>query len=99
MKPKRIGIIGGGSSAVIATTQILDKLEQYGQHCRAIITVFGQHHPGLGLAYATQEKEHLLNVRAGNMSGLAEQPYSFVDWLQSTVPDHGYTSESYVSRA
>ncbi len=36
---------------------------------------------GRGAAYSTTSQEHLLNVRAGNMSAFPEQPAHFTDWL------------------
>jgi uncharacterized NAD(P)/FAD-binding protein YdhS len=46
---------------------------------------------GLGLAYSTPDRNHLLNVRAGNMSALADDPRHFLDWLatqgQDAAPD------------
>jgi uncharacterized NAD(P)/FAD-binding protein YdhS len=37
---------------------------------------------GRGLAYSTGNPNHLLNVRAGNMSAYADQPEHFVQWLR-----------------
>jgi uncharacterized NAD(P)/FAD-binding protein YdhS len=37
---------------------------------------------GLGLAYSTKDLEHLLNVPAGRMSGLVEEPKSLCDWAK-----------------
>ena len=36
---------------------------------------------GRGLAYSTRLPEHLLNVRAGNMSAYPDRPTHFQDWL------------------
>jgi uncharacterized NAD(P)/FAD-binding protein YdhS len=38
---------------------------------------------GRGLAYATGNPNHLLNVRAGNMSAYPDQPDHFVRWLRN----------------
>ena len=38
--------------------------------------------PG-GAAYSTRFKDHLLNVRASNMSAFADRPDHFIDWLAS----------------
>jgi uncharacterized NAD(P)/FAD-binding protein YdhS len=38
---------------------------------------------GAGLAYSTSLVQHLLNVPAGNMSALADQPADFLEWLRS----------------
>jgi uncharacterized NAD(P)/FAD-binding protein YdhS len=37
---------------------------------------------GRGLAYATGNPRHLLNVRAGNMSAFSDQPEHFLDWVR-----------------
>ena len=38
--------------------------------------------PGLGAAYGTTCRDHLLNVRANNMSAYADMPDHFVRWAQ-----------------
>ena len=40
-----------------------------------------ENHDALGVAYGTTNPEHLLNVRASNMSAFADQPEHFVQWL------------------
>ena len=40
-----------------------------------------------GTAYATEHNDHLLNVRAANMSAFAEQPDSFATWLAGCAFD------------
>ncbi len=39
---------------------------------------------GPGLAYLDRRPEHLLNVRAPNISAFPDQPSHFVDWLHAT---------------
>ncbi len=39
-----------------------------------------------GAAYSTSDAEHLLNVRAGNMSAFADTPDHFVRWLERSAP-------------
>lgn len=39
---------------------------------------------GPGLAYLDRRPEHLLNVRAPNISAFPDQPNHFVDWLHAT---------------
>jgi uncharacterized NAD(P)/FAD-binding protein YdhS/predicted metal-dependent enzyme (double-stranded beta helix superfamily) len=40
-----------------------------------------------GLAYGTRCERHLLNVPAGMMSALPEEPSHFLDWLQASDPE------------
>jgi uncharacterized NAD(P)/FAD-binding protein YdhS len=42
---------------------------------------------GRGVAYSTAHPDHLLNVRAGNMSALPQDPDHFVRWLARRRPD------------
>jgi uncharacterized NAD(P)/FAD-binding protein YdhS len=37
---------------------------------------------GVGLAYSTENSNHLLNVLSGRMSAFEDQPHHFVDWMQ-----------------
>lgn len=43
---------------------------------------------GLGVAYSTPFEGHLLNVRSGRMSALADQPDHLVRWLEANAPDY-----------
>jgi uncharacterized NAD(P)/FAD-binding protein YdhS len=57
---------------------------------------------GRGLAYATGNPRHLLNVRAANMSAFADDPDHFARWLwtQVDVPHFGADPEfRFVSRS
>ncbi|WP_419251825.1 FAD/NAD(P)-binding protein [Caulobacter sp. ErkDOM-YI] len=42
-----------------------------------------------GAAYCTANPDHLLNVRAGNMSAWPDQPDHFAQWLAQRRPDAG----------
>ena len=44
---------------------------------------------GRGLAYATDDPRHLLNVRVANMSALADQPDHLPEWLRREGPVRG----------
>ena len=54
-------------------------------------------HPGLGVAYSTRCRGHLLNVRASDMTALADEPDHFVEWLARDGGDLGPTD--FVPRA
>ena len=73
-----IAIIGAGYSGVSLAFNLHRLMRE-----PARITLYErrkQH--GLGAAYATTHPEHLLNVPAGGMSGLADDPDHFVKFLR-----------------
>ena len=84
-------IVGGGAAGVLVAIRLL--MDERDAGPVAIIepdAVLAR-----GAAYATGREEHLLNVVAGRMSAIAEQPSHFVEFLardgagdQSGLPDH-----------
>jgi uncharacterized NAD(P)/FAD-binding protein YdhS len=71
-----VAVIGAGFSGLLTAVHLLSGPD--GPQVRLIERggVFGR-----GLAYATNNPEHLLNVRVANMSALPDQPDHFVRWL------------------
>jgi len=71
-----IVIVGGGATGVIIAAHLLknSKADQ-------IVLVEKRGKVGRGLAYSTTLPDHLLNVRAQNMSALPDDPGHFVRWL------------------
>lgn len=72
-----VAVIGAGFSGTIAALQLLRRLpadqnvillEKAGSFAR-------------GVAYSGDDNQHLLNVRAANMSALAGEPAHFTTWL------------------
>jgi hydroxyacylglutathione hydrolase len=53
---------------------------------------------GLGLAYSTPSLRHLLNVPAGKISALPDQPGHFLDWLRKNY-DPSATEKTFAPRA
>ncbi|MDD5198901.1 MAG: FAD/NAD(P)-binding protein [Terrimicrobiaceae bacterium] len=72
-----IAIVGGGASGAITAAQIG---LQATVPCRVILFDPADH-LGQGLAYGTRNLAHLLNVPAGKISALPDQPGHFLDWL------------------
>ena len=75
---KHIVIVGCGASGALLAVNLI-------QHCSNIplqISIFNNS-PDLanGIAYSTSHEEHLLNVRANNMSALIERKDDFHNWL------------------
>jgi uncharacterized NAD(P)/FAD-binding protein YdhS len=86
-------IIGGGFSGVVTAVQLLlcDKT-----HGLRVTLVDPAAHPARGLAYRFDDDNLLLNVPAGNMSALADDPGHFVSYCQTIDPS--ITACSFVSR-
>jgi hydroxyacylglutathione hydrolase len=72
-----IAIIGGGVSGTLTALHLV----RQGTPARVILI---DQRPGfgLGLAYSTPSLRHLLNVPAGKISSLPEQPDHFLNWLR-----------------
>jgi len=88
MADKALAIIGGGASATLLLAQLarrgfageIDVYDRAGAFAR-------------GVAYSTLHACHLLNVRAANMSALADEPDDFVRWAAR----HGYAAGQYLA--
>jgi len=76
-----IAVIGAGFSGTIATLHLIKRLPPD----RPILLCERAPEFGRGVAYATGDHDHLLNVRAANMSALADEPLHFQDWIQRRV--------------
>jgi uncharacterized NAD(P)/FAD-binding protein YdhS len=77
-----VAIIGGGFSG---TLQAINLLRHEGP--RAIL-IEQRPDVGRGVAYSAAHPSHLLNVRAGNMSALPDEPNHFVRWLDERGLSH-----------
>lgn len=71
-----IVIVGGGATGVIFAAHLLKN-----SRADRIVLVEKRGRIGRGLAYSTTLPDHLLNVRAQNMSALPDDPDHFVRWL------------------
>ncbi|WP_353023623.1 FAD/NAD(P)-binding protein [Mesorhizobium sp. M1403] len=74
-----IAIIGGGASGVLMATHLLRSRDPN----LDIVIIEKRTSLGRGLAYSTDLPDHLLNVRASNMSAFADDPDHFVHWLRA----------------
>lgn len=89
--PIDIAIVGGGASGVLLAAQLVRK-----SHLRIALVERGTH-PGLGVAYSTRCRGHLLNVRASDMSALDDEPDHFGQWLARN--GDGFGRADFVPRA
>lgn len=72
-----IAIIGAGFSGSLLALHLLRRCPR-----ARVILIERNRQFGRGLAYATGNDSHLLNVPAGRMSAFHDRPRDFVDWLQ-----------------
>jgi uncharacterized NAD(P)/FAD-binding protein YdhS len=72
-----IAVIGAGFSGTIATLNLLRRLPPD----QPVLLCERAQEFARGLAYAAGNGEHLLNVRASNMSARADEPNHFTNWL------------------
>jgi uncharacterized NAD(P)/FAD-binding protein YdhS len=80
-----IAIIGGGASGVLMAAHLLRD-----RNSNVEVTIVEKRKSlGRGLAYSTDLPDHVLNVRASNMSAFADTPDHFVGWLASRGIDVG----------
>ena len=75
----RIAIIGGGATGALAALHLARALPD---RKADILLVEPAEAIGRGLAYATDDPRHLLNVRVANMSAFADQPDHLLVWLR-----------------
>lgn len=71
-----VAIVGGGFSGLLTAIHLLA-----GDPDLTVRLIERAPSFGRGRAYATDNPEHLLNVRAANMSAFPERPGHFLDWL------------------
>ena len=86
-----IVVIGGGFSGTAVAMHLLRR----GAPARVVlVNRFGP--TGRGVAYGTRIEAHVLNVPAGGMSALAEDPDHFVRWARTR--DDAIRADTFVSR-
>src|SRR3981081_3818000 len=73
-----IAIIGGGVSGALTAFHLV----RQGTPARVIL-IDQRPDFGLGLAYSTPSLRHLLNVPAGKIGALPDQPDHFLNWRRS----------------
>ncbi|HTA66330.1 MAG TPA: FAD/NAD(P)-binding protein [Xanthomonadaceae bacterium] len=74
---QRIAVIGGGAAGAAVVAEFLRRAGDL-----ELFWFVGQHRPGRGVAYATSNGRHLLNVPAANMGLLADDVGGLVRYLR-----------------
>ena len=75
----QIAIVGGGATGALAALHLTRALGPTTE----IVVVEPAEEVGRGLAYATDDPWHLLNVRVANMSAFPDQPDDLSEWLRN----------------
>ncbi|MCE7796128.1 FAD/NAD(P)-binding protein [Sphingobium sufflavum] len=77
-RERTIAVIGGGFSGTLLAINLL-------RHCRGRVLLIEREPDrlGRGLAYGTDNPEHMLNVRASNMSAFPDDLDHFSRWLSA----------------
>ena len=88
-----VAVIGAGFSGLMTALSLLEQPD--GPRVRLIER---RRSFGRGAAYSTTFKDHLLNVRASNMSAFPDQPDHFVNWLAAEGEETGATAFARRSR-
>lgn len=87
-----IAIVGGGISGTLVVLNLIKTATEPVQ----VFWFDATNSFCKGLAYSTYNNNHLLNVRASNMSVFKDEPSHFVNWLTSTNKE--YSKDDFVPR-
>lgn len=88
-----IAVVGGGYSGVMTSVNLLREGRDADIN---VVLIEPRARPGRGLAYSIWDDSMLLNVPAGNMSALADEPSHFVNYCRALDPS--LNGGSFVSR-
>lgn len=92
---KTLVIVGGGFSGAALAVQFLRHCPESDEGVRLVL-VNRSASMARGLAYGTPGSQHWLNVPAGNMSALADEPDDFLHFCQRQMADT--SGEAFISR-
>lgn len=75
-----IGIVGAGAAGTLVAIHLLRELRAAGSSAEMVLIDPAE--CGRGVAFATPDPRHLLNVTAGRMSALPDEPHHFLGWAR-----------------
>lgn len=91
----RVVVIGGGASGVLVAARCFDADSARSTH---VTVVDPSGRLAAGVAYGTDDPEHLLNVRASGMSAHPSDPDELVDWLAGRGLDRAVAADTFLPR-
>lgn len=74
-----IAIVGGGAAGTLAAIHLVNRAA-----ARRVVLIERSSAIGEGIAYATRDERHLLNVPADRMSAYGDDPGHFARWLEQS---------------
>ncbi|MET9499404.1 FAD/NAD(P)-binding protein [Streptomyces sp. NPDC006552] len=83
--PRSVAVVGAGAAGVLASAQLISASAAYGL-ALDLHLIDPAPLTGAGPAYGTPDDRHLLNVPAGRMSALPDDPDHFLRWLAPRHP-------------
>src|SRR5262245_29331350 len=89
---RTIVVIGGGVSGALTVFHLIRQKTP-----AQVILIDQRPDLGLGLAYSTPSLRHLLNVPAGKISALPDEPNHFLNWLRKNY-DASATEKTFAPR-
>jgi uncharacterized NAD(P)/FAD-binding protein YdhS len=91
-KAETIAVVGGGASGVLAAVHLLRDAPVRVR----VVLIEPRAELGGGVAFGTEDPNHLLNVRASSLSALPEEPDHFAAWAHRRF---GAGCQSFLPRA
>lgn len=92
-----VAIVGGGASGTLTAAQLCMQAAELGRPLDLIVVEPAE--LGRGVAYATHDPRHRLNVPAAGMSAVPDDPTHFVRWLRrhvdATFSEFGFAPRMY----
>jgi uncharacterized NAD(P)/FAD-binding protein YdhS len=87
-KPRVVAIVGGGCAGTLVASNLLRRFDG----CLRVVMVERSGRFGPGVAYATEDPRHLLNVPAEKLSAFCDAPSHFAEWAAGRLGGIGHAS-------
>lgn len=91
-----LAIVGAGAAGTLTAIHLLRELRSR-RAGATVVLVDPAAGVGRGVAYSTTDGRHLLNVPAGLLSALPDEPHHFLNWARGHV-DHDLTGADFLPR-